>query len=156
MSSQLVFGFIRGLHDLATVVWIGGFISLGLVMIPSARAVLAAGPERKKLMKMIHRRSRVLALISMALLLVTGVLLAKQSPNFLGLFSFGNAYSILLSVKHILVLVIIGIALFRNRLLEGKGKPSGKSRQKLNLWLLYLNIFFGSVIVILSGFSAAF
>ncbi|MCK4489556.1 MAG: hypothetical protein KAU23_04810 [Anaerolineales bacterium] len=37
----------------------------------------------------------------------TGLLQANRSPAFEGLFSFGNAYSTVLAIKHILVVAII-------------------------------------------------
>lgn len=51
---------------------------------------------------------------SMALLAASGLLLARHSPAFRGFFSFQNPYSALLVVKHLLVVLMIAIGLFRS------------------------------------------
>lgn len=155
MSGPLLFGIIMGLHDLATVIWIGGLFTLGLVVLPSVRTAMGLGPETKKLMSLIHRRLRKFAFSSMAVLLITGLLLAKHSPQFTGLFSFDSGYSVLLSVKHILVVLMIGIALLRNRMLSAGVKQQQAPDKKLSGSLLYLNICLGTAVVILSGLSSS-
>ncbi|MCA9979059.1 MAG: CopD family protein [Anaerolineales bacterium] len=143
------------LHDLFTAVWIGGLIIIGITVMPAARQALGKGPQMKKLMDTIQKRHSVYVYVSIAGLLVTGVIQAKQAAAFQGLFRVGNAYSAALTFKHILVLIMIAIALYRSLVLGSKGKQSTPAREKLSVRLLFLNIILGIAVLLASGFTAA-
>jgi putative copper export protein len=150
-----MFAIITFLHDLFTAVWIGGVITLGITVLPSAKKVLGMGPQTKKLMDAIQKRLSVLVYVSIVGLLLTGLLQANRNPAFQGLFSFGNSYSAVLTIKHILVLAMVAVALFRSLVLGRRSGPSTPSQEKLKAGLLFLNIILGVAILLLSGFSAA-
>jgi len=153
MSVQtIVFALLTFLHDLFTAVWIGGLITLGLTVMPSVKKVMGKGPQTKKLMDAIQKRHSLWVYVSLVGLVLTGLLQANRSPAFQGLFSFGNAYSAVLAIKHILVLAMIAIALYRSLAL---GSTSTPSQEKLKATLMILNIIFGVSILLLSGFTAA-
>ena len=153
MTTQtIVFGLVTFLHDLFTAVWIGGLITLGLSVMPAIKKILGKGPETKKLMDTIQKRNSVLVYASMVGLVLTGLLQANRSSAFLGLFSLGNTYSAFLAVKHILVLAMIVIALYRSLALS---KTNTHAQEKLKAALLILNIVFGISILLLSGFATA-
>ena len=82
-------------------IWIGGLIALGLSIMPSIVKAMGRTPESKKLLDQIKKRLSILVYISVLMLLVTGLLLAKHSKVYQG-FSFSNEYTTLLAVKHIL------------------------------------------------------
>jgi hypothetical protein len=103
-------------------------------------------------MDTIQKHNSVLVYLSMIGLVLTGLLQANRTPAFLGLFSLGNTYSAILAAKHVLVLVMIAIALYRSLAL---GKISTPSQEKLKAALLILNIIFGVCILLLSGFTTA-
>ena len=153
LIKTIVFALVTFLHDLFTAVWIGGLITLGLTVMPSTKKVLGKGPQTKKLMDTVQKRHSVWVYVSLVGLVLTGLLQANRSPAFQGLFSFGNAYSAVLAVKHILVLAMIAIALYRSLAL---GSASTPAEEKLKARLLVLNIIFGISILLLSGFTAAF
>jgi uncharacterized membrane protein len=155
MPKQVVFALVTFLHDLFTVVWVGGMITLALVVLPSARKVLGMGPETRKLMDAIQKRLRVFVYVSIVGLLLTGFLLSRRSAVFQGLFHFGNAYSAVLGVKHVLTVLMIGVAVGRSRILGETGKPPDAARGKLKAGLLLLNVVLGVAVLVLSGFSAA-
>ena len=153
MATQtIVFGLVTFLHDLFTAVWIGGLITLGLTVMPVVKKVLGKGPETKKLMDTIQKRNSVLVYASMVGLVLTGLLQANHSSAFLGPFSFGNAYSAVLAVKHILVVLMIVIALYRSLALS---KTTTHGQEKFKGILLILNLLFGISILLLSGLAAA-
>lgn len=154
MPKQIVFAVVTFLHDLFTVIWVGGLISLGLVVLPSARKVLGAGPQTKGLMDAIQKRLSKWVYVSIVGLLVTGLLLSNRSAAFQGLFRFANTYSAVLAVKHVLTLGMIGIALFRSVVLGRRGAPDPR-RERLKAGLLLSNVVLGVVVLLLSGFSAA-
>ena len=154
-AKQIVFAVITFLHDLFTAVWVGGLITLGITVLPSAKKVLGMGPQTKKLMDAIQKRLSVLVYVSIVGLVLTGFLQANRSPAFQGLFSFGNPYSTVLTLKHILVLAMIAVALYRSLVLGRRSGPSTPSQEKLGAGLLFLNIVLGVAVLLLSGFSTA-
>ncbi|MCZ7669293.1 MAG: CopD family protein [Chloroflexi bacterium] len=92
----------------------------------------------------------------MVVLAVTGMLQANRNPAFQGLFSFGNPYSTVLTLKHILVLAMVAVALIRSLVLGRRSGPSTPSQEKLSVGLLFINIVLGIVVILLTGFAVAF
>ncbi len=155
MPRQIVFPTVLFLHNLFTAIWVGGLITLGVTVLPSAKRVLGMGPETKRLMDTIQRRLSVLVYISIVGLILTGLLLSNRSPSFLGLFNFGNAYSAVLSVKHILTLLMIVVALYRSLALGRSGRPPTPTQEKVKAGLLFLNIGLSVVVLLLSAVCTA-
>jgi putative copper export protein len=156
MPKTVVFAIVVFLHDLFTAAWIGGLITLALIVLPSARQVLGKGPQTKDLLATIQGRLSVVVYISIAGLLITGMLQAQRNAAFEGLFSFGNAYSVALSLKHIVVVAMVGIALFRSLVLRRLRGPLKPGQERLSMGLLLLNVVLGIAVLLLSGFSAAY
>jgi uncharacterized membrane protein len=155
-TKQIVFALVTFLHDLFTAIWVGGLITLGIAVLPSARRVLGTGPQTRKLMDAIQKRLSVLVYVSIVGLAVTGVLLGNRSPAFQGLLHFGNAYSAMLALKHILVLAMVAVALIRSLAL-GRGRgPQKSAQEKLSAGLLFLNVALGVLVLLLTGFAVAF
>lgn len=153
MTSQTIFlALVKTLHDLFSAVWIGGLIALAFAVMPAARRVLGEGPQLAQLMNIIQQRLSQLICVSIFVLIVTGMIEARHNPQFAGLFGFSDPYSIVLSVKHILVLAMTAVALYLNLVL-GQRQPM-KSR-KLSARLMLLNIVLGVAILFLSGLGGA-
>ncbi|MBN1890741.1 MAG: CopD family protein [Thermoflexales bacterium] len=155
MSVQIVFTLVLFLHNLFTVAWIGGLIALAVTVLPSVKQVLGMGPQTKKLMDAIQKRHSVLVYVSMVGLVLTGLLLGNRSASFQGLFSLNNAYSAALSAKHILVLAMIAISLYRSLALGRRQGPPTPAHEKLSAGLLLLNLGLGIVVLLLSGLTTA-
>lgn len=156
MPKQLVFAAVVFLHDLFTAVWIGGLITLGVTVLPAAREVLGKGPQTKKLVDTIQTRLSLLVYISMAGLVLTGLLQANRNPAFQGLFSVGNAYSTFLTLKHVLVAFMIGVGIYRSLVLRRRSGPPSPAQEKLSVGLLLANILLGIGVLLLTGLSVAF
>ncbi|NOZ73681.1 MAG: hypothetical protein GXP38_17615 [Chloroflexi bacterium] len=154
-ANPIVYAIIIFLHDLFTVVWIGGMFTLGITVLPAAKDVLGKGPQLKRLMDTIQKRLSVLVYVSIVGLIVTGLLQAKHDPAFQGLFHFGNTFSTILSLKHILIIVMIAISLYRRLVLGTKNGPPTPSQENLKAKLLITNIILGTIVLLLSGFTAA-
>lgn len=154
-NKDIVFALVVFLHDLFTAVWIGGLLTLTLSVLPSAKAVLGTGPQTKTLMKAIQQRLSILVYASIIGLIVTGVLQANQSDEFTGLFTVDNDYSLVLTLKHVVVIAMVLVTLMRswglNRL-----KLAALAKEKLNIRLLFANLALGVGVLLFSGFSAAF
>ena len=110
--------------------------------------------DERKAERRLKKRLSALVYASIVGLLATGLLMSNRAPAYLGLFSFGNLYSTLLTVKHILVLLMIGVALYRSLVLGRKSGPPERW-QKLNAGLLLLNIVLGIGVMLLSGLTAS-
>jgi uncharacterized membrane protein len=108
---------ITFLHDLFTVVWVGGMLTLALVVLPVARTALGPGPQVQRLMGAIHARLRWFVYASIAGLAVTGVMLAQRSDAFGGFFTWGDGYGVALSLKHAVVILMAVVAITRSVLL---------------------------------------
>lgn len=156
MQKEIAFAIMTFLHDLFTVVWIGGLFTLGLIVLPAARQVFGAGPDTKKLLAAIQQRLSAFVYVSIAGLLLTGLLMSRSNPAFQGLFSFTNAYSTTLGLKHIVVIIMIGIALYRSLVLGRHKAPLTQPQEKLNAALLFANLILGILVLLLSGFTVIY
>ena len=147
------FCFSNFFHDLFTVIWVGGLFSLALVVMPAMRQQLGQGPEMKKVVTGIQSRLSKFVYLSMVGLMITGMLKARSSDVFLGLFHFGNPYSVVMSLKHIFVVLMVVITLTRSLFVNKNPNPKN---QKISAIMLVGNLFIGILVLLLSGFSVAF
>lgn len=168
-----VYGLMKFLHDLATVTWFGGLFTTGIILVPVARTLLGPGVKMKKFMDVFQRRLTKLVYVSMVVLILSGVFLARHNPAFGGFFRMGNTYSEILTAKHILVVMMIAIGLVRSLVVGRKGQPQGRTKtkplpqqtqkkpqaelgqEKLKMVLLYVNILLGVIVLLLSAYNAA-
>ncbi|MGY5861201.1 MAG: hypothetical protein RTU09_02330 [Candidatus Thorarchaeota archaeon] len=154
MAELLLLGLVSFLHDLFTAMWIGGMIVLGFVILPTIKKTMGLGPETKKLTEAIRNQLSKLTYLSMIGLLITGILLSRSSPLYLGPLSIGNEYSAWLAIKHIMIALMVLISIFRSLVVPKRTMPEPK-KMKLNALLLILNIVLGVGVLLLSGFIAA-
>ena len=151
----ILFPLISFLHDLFTAIWIGGMFTLGISVLPAIKQQLGSGPQTKGLAKEIQKKHSLWVNISMAGLVITGIMMSNRSQDFYGLLSFQNVFSTVLSIKHILVLIMIGISLYRNLVPGSSSIQLTTQREKLNGVLLLVNIFLGSGVLLLSAIIAS-
>ncbi|MBN2205583.1 MAG: CopD family protein [Thermoleophilia bacterium] len=155
------------LHDLFTVVWIGGMVTLGLGMIPAVRTSLGMGPQMHQIVSAFQSRFRWVAYVCIAGLVVTGVLLSRRSPEFQSWFAWADTYSVLLSLKHLLVIVMVVIVIVRSVLMAQTAplgmpappspvaaRPQPGGRARVAMLLLLTNIAFGVAVLFLSAATA--
>ena len=98
MSSSVIIDFF---HLLATVAWIGGMIYNAAVFPGLIGAVEPS--NRGRVMGVMAKRFTILAWGSILILLVTGVL---KTPSSL-LFDTVSAYGLILTVKHVMIILMI-------------------------------------------------
>ena len=154
---ELILALSYWLHLISTVVWIGGIIFILFIAIPSSKQVM--GSDSGKLMGEISKRFTPLANYSILLLVVTGILLSGLNKQFTGIGNFGNNWTLVLTLKHILVLAMIVIHFYRGLLLIPKiGKTElsteKKTLLKMSLNLVKVNFFFGIMVLLLSAISS--
>ena len=176
-GNLIIFTGVTFLHDLFTAVWIGGLIVTGLVVLPAAKKLFGMSPQTRQLMQAVQRRLRVLVYVSIIGLIITGVLMSQRSPQFQGLLSWSNSYSVILALKHLLVILMVLIALVRSLVFgrvkmpaagqQGAGvdgpasgadspKQGAASRKdRVGALLLLVNIVLGIGVLMLSAAAAA-
>ena len=126
---------------------------MGFVILPSTKKVLPKVPETKQFMKTVQHRMRILIYISILMLFLTGVLLARYSGLYLGLISLGNEYSMLTTIKHVLYASMIIVMLTRSQVLK-KLNLNPKKQERLSVLLLFLNIILATLVLFLSAMLA--
>ena len=154
-TQTIVFALVTFLHDLFTAVWIGGLIATDITFLPAARQAFGQRSETKQLMDLVQRRQSLLVYVSIVGLAVSGMLQANRNPAYQGLFNFSNAYSAALALKHILVLAMAAIALYRSLVLGRRQGPATPSQERLSVRLLFLNIVLGVAVLLVSGVIVA-
>jgi uncharacterized membrane protein len=109
---DVVQAVVTWLHSLATVGLLGYYAVLGLVLVPVLRRTLDA-PTLGRVIPAIERRALPLVLVAIGLFLVTGTYLLVTDARFLGLgHTFANRWSTLIVVKHLVVVVLVGIGVY--------------------------------------------
>jgi uncharacterized membrane protein len=131
MEVQMTTALSLWLHDLATIVLIGHYLLFALVYQPVMKQDLDE-TQAARLVKKIFKRMRLWLGLALLVFLVTGVLLMFANPNYLGVGNFGNSWSILMVIKHIVVIAIIALDFWVQRVMT-----AGAMEQKGLFALLY-------------------
>jgi uncharacterized membrane protein len=105
------------LHTLGTVLLIGHYLLLSLIYLPIF-VRNQADPLSGTILSEISKRSRSWLYGSMLIFAVTGIYLTFVDPNYLGIGNFSNSWTILMLVKHILILAMIGMGFWFNAILR--------------------------------------
>ena len=154
-AKTLVFAFVSFFHDLFTVIWMGGLVVTVLSYIPALKEALGPGPQIKKVMIAFQKRQSIWVYVSMGGLILTGLLMSNRNPDFEHLFGFGNTYSVTLSIKHILVILMIGITLYRSLILNRNQAMLTQEKERLSFQLLIINAITAIAVLLTSGLIAA-
>jgi len=154
-AKTLVFAFVSFFHDLFTVIWMGGLVVTILSYMPALKEALGPGPQIKKVMIAFQKRQSIWVYVSMGGLILTGLLMSNRNPEFEHLFGFGNAYSVTLSIKHILVILMIGITLYRSLILSRPQAVITPEKERLSFQLLIINAITAIAVLLTSGLVAA-
>jgi len=154
-AKTLVFAFVSFFHDLFTVIWMGGLVVTILSYMPALKEALGTGPQIKKVVIAFQKRQSIWVYVSMGGLILTGLLMSNRNPEFEHLFGFGNAYSVTLSIKHILVILMIGITLYRSLILSRPQAVITPEKERLSFQLLIINAITAIAVLLTSGLIAA-
>ena len=153
--STLLVALSTCLHSLATIVMVGYFVFTGLIYLPVFERRMKANTLRD-LLEQISARLRPFFGGSLLIYLVTGTHLMLINEDYLGLGNFlANPWSILIVVKHVLVLVFLGLAVFSERVFLGKISDENPEALKQFRWALYTNMLLGTIIILMTSFAQA-
>ena len=152
MAAPIVPILITTLHNIFTALWIGGMLTLAFAVFPSIMKVLGKSKETKQTISTIKKRMSIFVYVSMVGLILTGLLMAKQSGQSTGFLTFGNPYTTILSIKHILYILMILLSIFRSLIIDKLEKLTPPTKEKLNMIILIINILVGIAVLFLSAY----
>jgi uncharacterized membrane protein len=143
--SQIVTALSVWLHALGTVVLIGHYLLLSVIYLP----VLAK--NNGTALSEISKRSRPWMYTSLLIFMVTGIYLTIADPNYLGVGDFGNFWSVMMLVKHLLIVGMIGLGFWFNALLRVGPMMSSNNNAELGIrrFRLYSNLMAVSGVLVL-------
>jgi uncharacterized membrane protein len=116
------------LHALATVVLLGYYLLLSLVYLPYLSQEFS-GVALGAALDGISQRIRPWLGASLLVFLVSGVYLMFGDANYLGFGRFGNSWSVLMLVKHVLVLAMVGLWAWLSAMLRRGMRVAAKAPQ---------------------------
>jgi|RhiMetdeSRZDD1v2_1073273.scaffolds.fasta_scaffold27967_5 uncharacterized membrane protein len=149
------------LHLLATVVWIGGLAMLILIAWPGIETTF------RDALDIVERRFRPWANISLAVLLVTGLIQMGGDQHYTGFLVFNSVWALGLLAKHIIIggMIVITLilqlnvhpALDRARLLAGRASASdeGAAARRNLRRLTAINLALGILVLLLTAVITA-
>lgn len=158
MESAAVSMLLKWIHLMATVAWIGGMFTNFFVYLPALGKVLDP-PTMGKLMGAVMKRFRILVYVSMAIFLITGVLLgmAHVGPDH-DLASTGGWISLLfLKVGLFVIMVFLAVYAFeilapRVAEIASKGPSDDLKRmQKSQMIFAMIGFILGIIILAISS-----
>ncbi len=153
--SQILIPLSFWLHSLATVTFIGHYVLLAVIYLPAMKntSLDVTGP----ILSQISKQSRRWMYVSLLTFMVTGVYLMFADPNYLGVGDFGNFWSMMMLVKHLLIVVMIGAGFFFNAILRVGPLLSSNNgaEQSYKRFKLFTNIMAisGVLVLLLTAFA---
>ncbi len=143
------------LHALATIVWIGYYVFTSLIYLPVFERQMQANALRD-LLEQVSARLRPFFGGSLLIFLVTGTHLMLINEKYLGLGNFfGNPWSVLIVIKHVLVLAFLALAIFSERAFLGQISDQKPEALKQFRWALNINTVLGVAILLLTSIAQA-
>src|SRR5690349_4944520 len=143
--SQLLIVLSVWLHAMGTVVLIGHYLLLSVIYIP---VLEKNGGE---FLSQISKRSRSWMYASLLVFMTTGIYLMFADPNYLGVGNFGNLWSIMMLVKHLLVVAMIGLGFWYNAFLRVGPMMASSNNAELGIqrFSLFSNLMATAGVVVL-------
>ncbi|MBN1452300.1 MAG: hypothetical protein JW963_14895 [Anaerolineales bacterium] len=144
------------LHSVATVIFIGHHLLFSLIYLP-AFARNQENPVNGTILSEISKRSRIWIYASLAIFILTGIYLMFVDPSYLGIGNFNNLWSVMMLVKHILILGMVGMGFWYNGLMRVGPLMSSNSgaAQAISRFRQYSNLMatIGVLVLLLTAVS---
>lgn len=153
--TALVIALSIWLHTLATVVFVGHYFFQSLVYLPVFEHH-AQGKALRELLEEVSGRLRPYFGLSLLVFIITGTYLMMINEDYLGLGNFfGNPWSILIVIKHVLVLTFLALAVYSERAFMGHISDENPNALRQFGWAVNINTIQGLVILLLTAFAQA-
>jgi len=154
MSNSIV-ALSTWLHVLATIVMLGYYFFSRLIYLPVLERQMPASAVRG-ILEQASARLRPYFSGSLLIFLVTGTHLMLINEDYLGLGDFfGNAWSLLIVDKHVLIVAFLALAVFSERAYLpqiSEQKPEALKRFRL---AMNVNMVLGAVVLLLTSMAQA-
>lgn len=149
---DVVYLFLNWLHLLALIIWIGGMFFVEGVLRPSIKVLTQ--PETGKLMAKVGERFKFLALGSLAVIILTGILRAIYIKffdlDFLSKSSSGQTFFLKLVIVLIMLVLSILIARYNIKLPNYSSSMEIKRVSNLMSNLAKVELLLGSIVILLA------
>ena len=155
-------------HLIATVAWIGGLVTLALVVQPVLDRAATDLHVRARLLEALLKRFQPIANISLAMLILTGMVQTFTNRFYKGFLQFDNTWAQAILFKHIAVLGMIVVAGFitfavqptlkRNALLIANGLADEQQLGRLQLQqarLTWINFGLSVLVLLFTAIASA-
>lgn len=156
INMNIIPGIITFLHDIFTIIWIGGLFFIVIVLMPMIKKMKNQDTQLNQFSIAVQKRLRVFVIISILGLWITGMLLAKQNTAG-GFLKFETPYQTWLSIKHLLTLGMILMVIWRSILINKIDKlPNTEKEKKQKLMKqsmlpVLINLIFGIGVLFFTG-----
>jgi uncharacterized membrane protein len=151
--SDILIALSTWLHAIATIVMVGYFVFMSLIFLPVFERRMPSG-DLRDLLQHVSARLRPFFGGSLLIFLVTGTYLMLSNKNYLGLGNFfANPWSVLIVVKHVIVVAFLALAVIPERIYLEKisdDKPEILLRYRLSL---NANLIIGMLILLLTAIA---
>lgn len=97
------------LHMLATVAWIGGIVSISILVLPAAHKSLKPA-DLLAFIESMQKRLEPLAWFSLGLLIATGLFQLSANSHYNGFFDVSTQWSLAILIKHGLIVVMVVVS----------------------------------------------
>ena len=143
------------LHVMATVVFVGYYLFTGLIYLPVFERCMQPNALRD-ILEQGSARLRPYFGGSLLIFLITGTYLMVINKNYLGLgHFFSNPWSILMVIKHALILAFLALAVFSERAFLKEISDKKPEALKNFRFAVNINTILGAIIVMLTSIVQA-
>jgi uncharacterized membrane protein len=97
-------------HLIATVAWIGGLVTLAMIVQPALNHTITDAKERARLLEAVQKRFQPIANLSLIVLILTGMVQTFTNRFYKGFLQFDNAWAQAILLKHLAIVGMIILA----------------------------------------------
>ena len=168
ITNATILGLSFFLHLIATVAWIGGLVTLALVVQPVLRRLVTDVKEQARLLEAVQKRFQPIANLSLIVLILTGMVQTVNNPFYKGFLRFDNTWTQAILFKHLAIVgmvIIAGVMTFslqpairRNALLIANDlvdEAAVARLQKQQARLTQLNLVLSTLVLLFTAIASA-
>ena len=156
MGAQFI--ILRFLHEIATVIWIGGMIFQAVTLSPVLKKM--DNNQQLQVRSGVVKIFGWVGIISIAVLAITGIIMSVGKTN--SGISMLSSYGTILIIKHVITAILIVLSMVNafaimpkiQKISSSGDKLKVKRAKKKMMLISFLNPFLGIVIVLLSAVLA--
>jgi uncharacterized membrane protein len=155
-------------HLIATVAWIGGLVTLAVIVQPVLSHTITDVKERARLTEAVQKRFQPIANLSLIVLILTGMVQTVTNRFYKGFLQFDNVWAQAILFKHLAIVGMIVLAGFitfsvqpalrRNALLVANGvadEAQSAQLQQQQVRLTRLNLALSILVLLFTAIASA-